>query len=221
MRLVLELTVLRRSNVEDFLDRCFVMFFTRYTRGRPKSPAWTPSMPLYVCEHRYKDDVKAFKKIKSWASCIPEEIRAHEYDFEPFGDNRVDQLARVKSPFVRGMAGPGRLSGAAASAPAYRFSQDGKPQTAEEAKATAPPEPRAMTTPKPTAIFDSPAPAPPPAFPPPLAAQTPVVPALASLPPVLSDFVVEPIGASSPASTPAEQAATMEDFTPLPATLST
>ncbi|GAA5823811.1 hypothetical protein JCM3770_003011 [Rhodotorula araucariae] len=115
--------------VEDFVDRCFVMFFTKYTRGRPKPPAWQPSIPLYVCEYRYKDDVKAFKKIKSWSSCVPEEIRKHEYDFEPFEDERVDTLAKVKSPFVRGVAGPGRLDGAN---PAYHFSQDGKPATAEE-----------------------------------------------------------------------------------------
>ncbi|BGP37534.1 hypothetical protein JCM10450v2_001438 [Rhodotorula kratochvilovae] len=115
--------------VEDFVDRCFVMFFTKYTRGRPKPPAWDPSIPLYVCEYRYKDDVKAFKKIKSWSSCVPEEIRKHEYDFEPFEDDRVDTLAKVKSPFVRGVAGPGRLDGAN---PAYHFSQDGKPSTAEE-----------------------------------------------------------------------------------------
>lgn len=219
------LHLVRNSNVEDFLDRCFVMFFTRYTRGRPKPPAWTPSIPLFVCEHRYKDDVKAFKKIKSWASCIPEEIRVHEYDFEPFEDGRVEQLTRVKSPFVRGMAGPGRLSGAAASAPAYHFSQDGKPQTAEEAKATVP-EARAHpasslapTVAQPTAGFDTPAPVPQPTFPS-LAAQAPVIPSLSSLPPSSSDFAVEPVGAPSPASTPAEQAASLEDFAPLPASLS-
>ncbi|KAG0655235.1 hypothetical protein C6P46_001101 [Rhodotorula mucilaginosa] len=124
-------------NIEDFLGTCFVMFFTRYTRGRPK--AWDASMPLYVCEHRYKDDIKQFKKIKSWSSCIPEEIRAHEYDFEPYADGHVDQLARVKSPFVRGVPGPGRLDStgpnqAAISSPSYRFSNEGRPQTAEEAR---------------------------------------------------------------------------------------
>lgn len=110
------------------------MFFTKYTRGRPKPPAWTPSMPLYVCEYRYKDDVKAFKKIKSWSSCVPEEMRRHEYDFEPFPDDRVDSLHKVKSPFVRGVAGPGRLDGAPAP-PAYNFSQDGRPATAQEVQA--------------------------------------------------------------------------------------
>ncbi|GJN88156.1 hypothetical protein Rhopal_001113-T1 [Rhodotorula paludigena] len=122
-------------NVEDFVDRCFVMFFTKYTRGRPKPPAWNPTLPLYVCEFRYKDDVKAFKKIKSWSSCVPEEIRKNEYEFEPFGDDRVEQLVKVKSPFVRGVAGPGGLDSGNAPAAAYHFSQDGKPATAEEVDA--------------------------------------------------------------------------------------
>lgn len=100
-------------------------------------------MPLYVCEHRYKDDVKQFKKIKSWSSCIPEEIRAHEYEFEPYADGHVDQLARVKSPFTRGVPGPGRLDSGRSNtnpkaAPAYRFSNDGRPQTLEEAQGDVP-----------------------------------------------------------------------------------
>lgn len=111
------------------------MFFTKYTRGRPKPPAWNPTLPLYVCEFRYKDDVKAFKKIKSWSSCVPEEIRKNEYEFEPFGDDRVEQLVKVKSPFVRGVAGPGGLDSGNAPAAAYHFSQDGKPATAEEVDA--------------------------------------------------------------------------------------
>lgn len=118
------------------------MFFTKYTRGRPRAPAWVPAMPLYVCEFRYKDDVKAFKKIKSWSSCVPEEMRKHEYEFEPYPDDRVDTLHKIKSPFVRGVAGPGRLdvagaagaggAGGAAASPTYHFSQDGKPATAQE-----------------------------------------------------------------------------------------
>ncbi|GAA5953767.1 hypothetical protein JCM21900_006450 [Sporobolomyces salmonicolor] len=125
--------------VEEYVGRCFVMFFTKYTRGRPKPPAWTPSIPLYVCEYRYKDDVKAFKKIKSWNSCVPEQVRNNEYEFEPYDDDHVDSLAKVKSPFVRGVAGPGGLdgdaSGGGAAQPSYHFLQDGVPATAEEVQA--------------------------------------------------------------------------------------
>lgn len=95
--------------MEDFVERCFVMFFTRFVRGRPKPPAWNPSIPLYVVEHRYKDDVKTFKKIKNWSSCIPDQIRAHEYDMITYPGDRVEMLKRIKSPFMRGIAGPGGI----------------------------------------------------------------------------------------------------------------
>lgn len=83
------------------------MFFTRFVRGRPAPPTYTPGMPLYVCEHRYKDDGHSFKKIKSWNSSIPEEVRKHEYEFTPFVGERVEQLKKIASPFARGIAGPG------------------------------------------------------------------------------------------------------------------
>lgn len=222
------------------------MFFTRYTRGRPK--AWDPSMPLYVCEHRYKDDAKQFKKIKSWSSCIPEEIRAHEYDFEPYADNHVDQLARVKSPFTRGVPGPGRLDSAQANAttntsPAYHFSTDGRPQTAEEASfdiSVAPIEPQsaalqAAAAPLPSLTAPTIAQA---ALPPPHAASSaPSAPnidhsASASSAPALPqiagttfDIPTSGFGALSaysvPAgSSPAEVAANKEACTPIPGYLS-
>ncbi|GAA6041769.1 hypothetical protein JCM8097_008324 [Rhodosporidiobolus ruineniae] len=114
-------------NVEEVVGRCFVMFFTRYIRGRPQPPAWTEGMPLYVCEYRYKDDVKSFKKIKSWNSCVPEEIRHHEYDYEPYPDGHVDTLPKVKSPFVRGVAEAQK-----AAAPVYHFSPQPAPAAVEE-----------------------------------------------------------------------------------------
>ncbi|GAA5854738.1 hypothetical protein JCM8547_004051 [Rhodosporidiobolus lusitaniae] len=118
-------------NIEDFVGRCFVMFYTKYIKGRPKAPVWEPSMPLYVCEHRYKDDVKAFKKIKNWNTCVPEEVRKNEYEFEPYQDDHTDSLGRVKSPFI---GGPGAPSNA--PAPSYHFLHDGRPATAEEAQAS-------------------------------------------------------------------------------------
>jgi len=102
------------------------MFFTRYTRGRPHPSAWTPDIPLYVCEYRYKDDVKSFKKIKSWNSCVPEQIRHNEYDFEAYADEHVDVLPKIKSPFIRGVVGTGGLD---VSESNYNFSQDGVPTT--------------------------------------------------------------------------------------------
>lgn len=83
------------------------MFFTKFVRGRPAPPAFIPGMPIYVCEHRYKDDGSSFKKIKSWNSSIPEEVRKNEYEFVPFQGDKVDHLRRVTSPLLRGVTGPG------------------------------------------------------------------------------------------------------------------
>lgn len=66
-------------------------------------------MPLYVVEHRYKEDVKTFKKIKNWSSCIPDQIRAHEYEMIPYPHDRIEILKRIKSPFMRGIVGPGGI----------------------------------------------------------------------------------------------------------------
>lgn len=205
-------------------------------------------MPLYVCEHRYKDEAKQFKKIKSWSSCIPEEIRAHEYDFEPYADNHVDQLTRVKSPFTRGVPGPGRLDSAQANvvpsaSPAYHFSTDGKPQTAEEANfdiSVTPLEP-------PSAALLGVAAAPPPSVvapsvpatvaPPPAAATAPPavhvehlappasVPALPQIAGTTFDVATGSLGSlqafNVPAgSTPAELAASKEACSPIPGYLS-
>ncbi|GAA5913718.1 hypothetical protein JCM6882_002325 [Rhodosporidiobolus microsporus] len=214
--------------VEDFVGRCFVMFFTKYTRGRPKAPAWDESIPLYVCEYRYKDDVKSFKKIKSWNSCVPEEIRKNEYDFEPFPDDHVEALPKIKSPFVSGVAAPGGPG--ASVTPVYHFSQDGKPATAEEVQAA-----KVEETPMDVDMDDS-APAVDVASAAAFAqALTPnggglfdvsslSAAAIPALPPSYQQSPVpeQPAAASpltafpAPASTPAELAAATEVFAPLP-----
>lgn len=114
------------------------------------APAWNPSMPLYVCEHRYKDDLKSFKKIKNWQSAVPEDIRRHEYDFEPFPDDRIDNPIKIKSPFVRGISGPGGIGQAIereeSEQTKYHFLSSGAPATAQalkEAKAVEEKERRA------------------------------------------------------------------------------
>ncbi|KEI38231.1 uncharacterized protein L969DRAFT_88668 [Mixia osmundae IAM 14324] len=97
-------------NIEDVLGRCMVMFLTRYIRGRLQAPLWTPDIPLYVCEHRYKDDKEhTFKKIKSWASCVCEEARKVDLVYQT--DPPVS-VRRVASPFLSGVEGPGHLGAA-------------------------------------------------------------------------------------------------------------
>lgn len=95
-------------------------------------------MPIYVCEHRYKDEVKTFKKIKNWNSALPEEIRKHEYAMDLYPDER-ESLRRVKSPFVRGIAGPGRIGEAMENEEEeqakYHFLPGNEPATAQRLKA--------------------------------------------------------------------------------------
>ncbi|KAM0752435.1 hypothetical protein T439DRAFT_208225 [Meredithblackwellia eburnea MCA 4105] len=212
--------------VEDFLDRCFVMFFTKYIRGRPRPPAWDPSVPMYVCEHRYKDDVKSFKKIKNWNSAVPEEIRRHEYDMDTYEGERVDVLKRFKSPFVLGTAqGPGGigepLENEEEEQAKYHFTASGEPLTAKSFRAareaaagpdrsTAPPEP---ASPSPSLFgFDQPLNSVqqsslPPSMPMRMPSLPPPTPIAITPPPVIATV------------TPVELAAANESFQPLPVSL--
>lgn len=105
-------TDLRNSYVEDVLERCFVMPYYRYIRGRPISTVYNSKMALYVCEHRYKPKEKSFKKIKSWAMCGPEEVRKSDYRLKENAGGAVESLVKVPSPFIRGLQGPGGIGAA-------------------------------------------------------------------------------------------------------------
>ena len=72
----------RDHRIEEVVDRCFVMFITRYHRGRPRGlPA---DKEVYVCEARYNEERHRFNKIKTWASCIPDEVRDKDYEMDLF-----------------------------------------------------------------------------------------------------------------------------------------
>lgn len=85
------------------------MPYARYIRGRPLPPLWSPKMPLYVCEHRYKPSLKSFKRIKTWISCLPEEVRKKDYAIKENGGGAVESLSKIASPFVRGIKGSGGI----------------------------------------------------------------------------------------------------------------
>ncbi|TIA80564.1 hypothetical protein E3P98_02606 [Wallemia ichthyophaga] len=97
--------------IEDLLEKTFVMFATKYSRGRPKEHLWDKRRPLYVVEHRYspksKTETGGFSKIKSWNACIPEEVRKTEYEMDSYDDQQ--KPASLMSPFMRGIEGPGRI----------------------------------------------------------------------------------------------------------------
>ena len=84
----------RDHRIEEIVDRCFVMFITRFPKGRPRG---LPSdKAVYVCEARYNEERFRFNKIKTWASCVPDEVRERDYEMDLFDVPR--RLKKVPSP---------------------------------------------------------------------------------------------------------------------------
>ncbi|PWN49502.1 hypothetical protein IE53DRAFT_317515 [Violaceomyces palustris] len=94
--------------IEDVIEKIMVMFYTKFIRGRPKAEFWDPRSPLYVTESRYNEQQKVFHKIKSWASCVPEEIRKVETPMDYF-EKAIPPPPKIDSPFLQGIQGPGAL----------------------------------------------------------------------------------------------------------------
>jgi chromatin structure-remodeling complex subunit RSC1/2 len=86
----------RDHPIEDIVDRCFVMFFTRYSRGRPHGIP--PDREVYVCEARYNEEKHKLNKIKTWASCLPDEVRDKDYEMDFF--DGVQKVKKVPSPLL-------------------------------------------------------------------------------------------------------------------------
>ncbi|CAD6455982.1 271e07f5-cccd-47fe-956c-933b6659c509 [Sclerotinia trifoliorum] len=72
--------------IDDVVDRCFVMFFTRYFKGRPRN--FPADKEIYVCEARYNEHAFKLNKIKTWASCVPDEVREKDYEMDLFDTPR-------------------------------------------------------------------------------------------------------------------------------------
>lgn len=85
----------RDHQIEEVIDKCFVMFFTKYSRGRPKDIG---NRKVYVCESRYNEHEKHFNKIKTWKSCIPDEVRSQDYEIDVFA--KPEPLKKVPSPIA-------------------------------------------------------------------------------------------------------------------------
>ncbi|KAI0782167.1 hypothetical protein C8Q75DRAFT_886490 [Abortiporus biennis] len=92
--------------LSDILEKIACQFMARHIRGRPRPPFWYLGFPLYVCESRYNDSQKVFVKIKSWNSCVPEEVRKNESYMPIFYFERNIFPRKVGSPFlVKGRGG--------------------------------------------------------------------------------------------------------------------
>ena len=86
----------RDHHIDEVVDRCFVMFFTRYNRGRPRG--LDPQKEVYVCEARYNEEKHKLNKIKTWASCLPDEVRERDYEMDMFDVPR--KIKKVPSPLL-------------------------------------------------------------------------------------------------------------------------
>ncbi|KAI0106317.1 hypothetical protein F4776DRAFT_657721 [Hypoxylon sp. NC0597] len=84
----------RDHRIDEVVDRCFVMFVTRYNKGRPRG--FPKDKEVYVCEARYNEEKHKLNKIKTWASCVPDEVREKDYEMVLFDVPR--KLRKVPSP---------------------------------------------------------------------------------------------------------------------------
>ncbi|GAB7356129.1 hypothetical protein MBLNU459_g6727t1 [Dothideomycetes sp. NU459] len=86
----------RDHRIDEIVDRCFIMFVTRYYKGRPRG--LPPDMDIYVCEARYNEEKFKFNKIKTWASCLPDEVRDKDYEMYIF--DAIRKIKKVPSPIA-------------------------------------------------------------------------------------------------------------------------
>ncbi|KAF2258533.1 hypothetical protein CC78DRAFT_572430 [Lojkania enalia] len=86
----------RDHRIDEVVDRCFVMFVTRYNKGRPRD--FPTDKEIYVCEARYNEEKHKLNKIKTWASCLPDEVRDKDYVMDLFDAPR--KLKKVPSPIA-------------------------------------------------------------------------------------------------------------------------
>ncbi|TKA24239.1 hypothetical protein B0A50_06003 [Salinomyces thailandicus] len=86
----------RDHHVEEIEGKCFIMFFTRYFKGRPRG--LPEGMEIYVCEARYNETLHQFNKIKTWASCLPDEVRDKDYEMDMF--EHPKKMKKVPSPIA-------------------------------------------------------------------------------------------------------------------------
>lgn len=84
----------RDHKISEVVDRCFVMFFTRFNKGRPRG--FPADKEVYVCEARYNEEKFKLNKIKTWASCVPDEVRDKDYEMDLFDSPR--KIKKVPSP---------------------------------------------------------------------------------------------------------------------------
>lgn len=86
----------RDHSVDEIVDRCFVMFITRFSKGRPRG--FPRDKEIYVCEGRYNEEKFTINRIKTWASCLPDEVRDKDYEMELYHEPK--RMKKLPSPIA-------------------------------------------------------------------------------------------------------------------------
>ena len=86
----------RDHQVDEIVDRCFIMFHTRFGKGRPRN--FPQDKEIYVCESRYNEEKHTFNHIKTWASCLPDEVRDKDYEMELYQEPK--RMKKQPSPIA-------------------------------------------------------------------------------------------------------------------------
>ena len=86
----------RDHRIDEVEGKCFVMFYTRYFKGRPRNVA--EGTEIYVCQSRYNETLHQFNTIKTWASCLPDEVRDKDYEMDLFDHPR--KMKKYPSPIA-------------------------------------------------------------------------------------------------------------------------
>ncbi|KAI1332237.1 hypothetical protein F5Y16DRAFT_357251 [Xylariaceae sp. FL0255] len=84
----------RDHRIDEVVDRCFVMFVTRFDKGRPRG--LPKDKDVYVCRSRYNEENHKLNKIKTWSSCLPDEVRDKDYEMDLF--DVPQSLKKIPSP---------------------------------------------------------------------------------------------------------------------------
>ncbi|KAF2224516.1 hypothetical protein BDZ85DRAFT_103338 [Elsinoe ampelina] len=86
----------RDHRIDEIVGRCFIMFVTRYFKGRPSNIS--PDTEVFVCDARYNEEKLTHNKIKTWASCLPDEVRDKDYAMDLFPTAR--RMKKFPSPIA-------------------------------------------------------------------------------------------------------------------------
>ena len=76
----------RDHSIDEVEGKCFIMFYTRYFKGRPRG--LPNGLEIYVCRDRYNEQLAQFNTIKTWTSCLPDEVRDNDYEMDLFDHTR-------------------------------------------------------------------------------------------------------------------------------------